>query len=97
MEATINTVHHQGIRELGEGLVVEARADDGIVEAVRYEGAGFVYGVQWHPEFHDPADPELLDGRPILDLFLDAVEAQRGGERRSEDRQPVASGVGEGA
>lgn len=97
MEATINTVHHQGVRELGQGLAVEARADDGIVEAVRYESAGFVYGVQWHPEFHDPADPELLDGRPILEMFLDAVAARRGESRRSEDRRPVAAGVGEGA
>ncbi len=27
-------------------------------------------GVQWHPEFMDPRDPALLDGKPMLDAFL---------------------------
>jgi putative glutamine amidotransferase len=29
-----------------------------------------VFGVQWHPEFHDPGDESLLDDTPILDDFL---------------------------
>ena len=41
--------HHQAIDDLGRGLVVVARADDGVVEAVELE-SGFVVGVQWHPE-----------------------------------------------
>ena len=41
--------HHQAIDNLGRGLVVVARADDGVVEAVELE-SGFVVGVQWHPE-----------------------------------------------
>ena len=85
----VNSVHHQGVRELGRGLRVEAvSADDGVVEAVRYDPTGdaragsavpFAYGVQWHPEFQDPADAALLDGGPILSAFLRAVEARRGG------------------
>jgi putative glutamine amidotransferase len=85
----VNSVHHQGVRELGRGLRVEAvSADDGVVEAVRYDPSGdasaetaspFVYGVQWHPEFQDPADAALLDGGPILSAFLRAVDARRGG------------------
>jgi putative glutamine amidotransferase len=63
-------------------------ADDGVVEAVRYDPSGdasaetaspFAYGVQWHPEFQDPADDALLDGGPILSAFLRAVDARRGG------------------
>lgn len=44
--------HHQAIDELGTDLVVTARSDDGVVEAVEL-GTGFVVGVQWHPEQKD--------------------------------------------
>jgi hypothetical protein len=33
--------------------------------------------VQWHPEFHDPSDPELLDGQPLLLEFLDQAQRMR--------------------
>ena len=66
-----NSIHHQAIRDLGRELVIEARSvPDGVVEAIRWSGAGYVFGVQWHPEFHDPADASLLDDTPILDDFL---------------------------
>jgi putative glutamine amidotransferase len=42
---------------------------------VRWQGASYVLGVQWHPEFHDPADARLLDGYPLLKEFL--AEAKR--------------------
>jgi putative glutamine amidotransferase len=74
----INTIHHQAVKDLGEGLVVEATSEpDGIVEAVRWEGHSFVVGVQWHPEFMDPKDPSLIDSRPLLRAFLDACEQRR--------------------
>src|ERR1044072_5079751 len=74
----INTIHHQAIKKLGEGLVPEAMSDpDGIVEAVRWEGHSFVVGVQWHPEFMDPKDPSLIDSRPLLRAFLDACEQRK--------------------
>jgi putative glutamine amidotransferase len=46
----VNSLHHQGVREPGEGLRVAARAEDGLIEAVEAEGDGFCVGVQWHPE-----------------------------------------------
>ncbi|HEX4246215.1 MAG TPA: gamma-glutamyl-gamma-aminobutyrate hydrolase family protein, partial [Acidimicrobiales bacterium] len=42
--------HHQSIGTVGRGLVVTARADDGVVEAVELSDHRFVVGVQWHPE-----------------------------------------------
>lgn len=73
--ATTNSIHHQGIKDLAPGFVVEARCpDDGMIEAVRCcTGSGFVAGVQWHPEFHDPAHPETLDDRALRDDFLAAA------------------------
>ncbi len=48
----VNSAHNQAIDDVAPSLVVEAKADDGTVEAVRVEGSpGFAYGVQWHPEF----------------------------------------------
>lgn len=52
-QAQVNSLHGQGIRRLGDGLVAEAHAPDGLVEGVRVATArAFAYGVQWHPEWH---------------------------------------------
>lgn len=76
--ATINSVHHQAIKSLGKGLVVEAQCiEDGVVEAVRLQGGTYAVGVQWHPEFHDPSDASLLDGAPILKEFLTAAATRK--------------------
>lgn len=58
--------HHQGIDEVGEGLVVTGRAaDDGLAEAIEMPGGDFVLGVQWHPE----ADPDS----PVIGALVDAA------------------------
>ena len=55
--ATVNSLHEQGVAKLGEGLSVEALADDGLVEAFRVEDApAFNLGVQWHPEWRSTED-----------------------------------------
>lgn len=72
------SIHHQAIKALGKGLRVEARsADDGLIEALRLEGKPYVLGVQWHPEFHLPGSPNLLDCTPILDEFLSVSRGRR--------------------
>ncbi|HET7671409.1 MAG TPA: gamma-glutamyl-gamma-aminobutyrate hydrolase family protein [Burkholderiales bacterium] len=53
---------------------MEARADDGVIEAVRGEGPGYICAVQWHPEFHG-GRAGFLDGGPLLDEFLRAARA----------------------
>ena len=48
----VNSLHSQGVRELGAGLTVEATAPDGVVEAFRVTAApNFALAVQWHPEW----------------------------------------------
>jgi putative glutamine amidotransferase len=57
-EWTVNSLHGQGIRDLGAGLTVEAMAPDGLVEAVRDGERGrWILGVQWHPEWESDRDP----------------------------------------
>jgi putative glutamine amidotransferase len=48
-----------------------------MIEAVRLQGKPYVFGVQWHPEFHPPGSSALLDCTPILDEFLNAVRSRR--------------------
>jgi len=51
-EIQVNSLHSQGIDRLGEGLTVEARAPDGVIEAIRVSSAThFAVAVQWHPEW----------------------------------------------
>ncbi|HEV8501101.1 MAG TPA: type 1 glutamine amidotransferase [Casimicrobiaceae bacterium] len=66
-----NSIHHQAVKDLGRGLVVEAWSEpDRIVEAVRWQGPSYVAAVQWHPEFHPPGDRAFIDDTPLLDDFL---------------------------
>jgi putative glutamine amidotransferase len=54
----VNSVHGQGVRELGAGLAVEAQAPDGLVEAFRVRDArDFALAVQWHPEWQVMSNP----------------------------------------
>jgi len=57
--ASVRCSHHQAVDRLGEGLVVTARAPDGLAEAVELPDGPFVVGVQWHPE--ESADLRLFE------------------------------------
>ena len=48
--AEVKSAHHQGLDELGEGVVVSGQADDGVVEAIELPDKSFAVGVLWHPE-----------------------------------------------
>jgi putative glutamine amidotransferase len=76
--AVVNSIHHQAVRDLGRDITVEAMAEpDGIIEAIRYQRAAFVVGLQWHPEFHRAGGVDLLDCTPILDEFLRSARETR--------------------
>ena len=73
----INSIHHQGIKDLAPGFVVEARSpDDGMIEAIRHTGSAYVAAVQWHPEFH-ASELGTLDDGPVLMDFLEAARLAR--------------------
>ena len=56
-EARVNSLHGQGVERLGNGLVAEATAPDGLIEAVSVRNArAFALGVQWHPEWKHASD-----------------------------------------
>jgi putative glutamine amidotransferase len=79
-QAKINSIHHQAVKDLGKDLVIEALGvPDGIVEAIRWRGPSYVFGMQWHPEFLALAslDATQLDGGPILRDFLDTARARK--------------------
>jgi putative glutamine amidotransferase len=66
----VNSLHGQGIDRLGAGLVEEAHAPDGLVEAIRVENAqAFALGVQWHPEWKVMENPQYS---AIFKAFGDA-------------------------
>jgi len=72
-EVQVNSLHGQGIDRLGEGLQIEAVAEDGQIEAVSVIGAkNFAVGVQWHPEYRFW---EKSDYKALLDGFYAAARA----------------------
>lgn len=73
----VNSLHHQAIDRLAEGLAVEATAPDGTIEAVRVRAAaGFALAVQWHPEYWVKTDPP---SQKLFAAFGDAVRRYRAG------------------
>lgn len=61
-----NSLHHQAVNKVGDGLVVAAKAADGLIEATELSGKRFVIGVQWHPE-HLQEDPAM---RALFENFI---------------------------
>jgi putative glutamine amidotransferase len=67
----VNSAHHQAVKQAGPGLVIDAVAEDGVVEGIEDPRRRFCLGVQWHPEF------ELSDGdRRIFQAFVAAASGR---------------------
>ena len=67
----VNSRHHQAIRDVAPGLVVQATSPDGVIESVYLPGKRFVWGVQWHPESVWEISTE---NRNIAEAFLNAAK-----------------------
>lgn len=76
--ARVNSIHHQGIKRVASDFEVEARCpDDGMIEAIRRRGSGYVAAVQWHPEYHNTVAHGSFDDTAMLKDFLSAARATR--------------------
>jgi putative glutamine amidotransferase len=74
-EVRVNSLHHQGVRDLAPKLTTAAFAPDGLIEAVELPGHPFAIGVQWHPE-------NLVDDEPLmLELFKGLTAAAKNGQQ----------------
>jgi putative glutamine amidotransferase len=76
----VHSYHHQGIDRLGDGLVVTARTDDGLVQAFEAEGEQYLVGVQWHPE-------ENAQDRRLFAGLVAEARAFRGASRSAPPRR----------
>lgn len=71
----VNSLHGQGVLELGGRIVSEGVAEDGTIEAIRVkDAAGFALGVQWHAEYDPQHNPV---NRALFQAFGEAVRAYK--------------------
>lgn len=82
-QAQVNSLHGQGVDDLAPGLAVEATAPDGLIEAYRGTGPGFLVGVQWHPEWQFRANPL---SSALFRAFGEAARAYRAHARHDAAR-----------
>jgi len=68
LRTMVNSTHHQAVGRLGADLIISAKAEDGIIEAIESTEHKFVIGVQWHPEY-------INDNGVDLALFKELVKA----------------------
>lgn len=72
----VNSAHHQAVGKVPEGVIINARAADGVIEGIEYPSHPFCLGVQWHPEFSiTKADDK------IFAAFIDAARSYRQGTK----------------
>jgi putative glutamine amidotransferase len=67
----VNSLHHQGLKDIAPGLRAVGHAPDGLVEIVELPGHPYAVAVQWHPEW-------LTDQQPMRNLFKSFVDASSG-------------------
>ena len=69
----VNSSHHQGVKKVAPGYVINAMAEDGVIEGIEATGFPFVVGVQWHPEYLHEND----QSRNIFKAFLKTASRAR--------------------
>ncbi len=74
-ELGVNSSHHQAVKVVGAGLVVTARAPDGIIEGLEAPAHPFCVGVQWHPEAMVESHPVM---RRLFEALAEAAQARYG-------------------
>ena len=70
--SVVNSHHHQSAREVGPGVRVSAKTEDGVIEAIESPSHQFVVGVQWHPESMSAYGYADMDGAAqLFSRFVD--------------------------
>ena len=69
----VNSAHHQAVDEIGEGFVVTARSEDGVIEAMENPSKQFVLGVQYHPERMIRTAEFREHRRKLFEAFINAA------------------------
>lgn len=69
---SVNSQHHQAIKDAAPGLIPVGWAPDGVIEAVEKPDYPFFLGVQWHPEYLWPNDPAAMG---LFRLFVETCKA----------------------
>jgi putative glutamine amidotransferase len=100
---TVNSFHHQAIKDLAKGLVATGWTEDGLIEAVETApGTPWLLAVQWHPEemFADGSAPEQGLFRGLVEEASrregEAVEASGRRDPEEFDRAPGLPGTAAG-
>lgn len=70
-QTTVNSIHHQAVKTIGEGLVPTAKSPDGFIEALEKPDYGFLVAVQWHPEHLSQKDALQ---QALFDAFIAACK-----------------------
>ncbi len=78
----VNSLHHQAVKDVAPGFVVNAVASDGLIEGIESPNGHFVVGVQWHPEVLAIEDPSM---RQLFAAFVEEAAAYRA-QRLGMDR-----------
>ena len=67
-ELSVNSAHHQAVKSVGPGVIVDAIAPDGVIEGIEDPRYRYCLGVQWHPEYSIS-----VGDQKIFDAFVDAA------------------------
>ena len=85
-EIWINSLHHQAVKDLGQGVRISGRAEDGVAELLEVEGYPFVMGIQGHPE-------ELYTSETSCEKLFTAFVEASGEYAREREMMEVGSEV----
>ena len=74
-QLNVNSYHHQAIKDLAKDFIVDAKSDDGLIEAVHWNNEDqWIFGVQWHPERQVRFNDEFM---PIFNTFIEQAKISK--------------------
>ncbi len=74
-EFEVSSTHHQAVKRTGDGLVITAKAPDGVIEGLEIPAYPQIIGVQWHPEKDPQSEPTVRLFRAFIEMAKERVES----------------------